>query len=41
MKYKVYDSWGNLMKSFPDYKQAYNYKFAFGNYGWSIKQFNH
>lgn len=35
--YKVYDSLGNFMRSFPTYQQASNYKFAFGNYGWTIK----
>lgn len=35
--YKVYDSWGNLMKGFPTYKQASNFMFAFGNSGWTIK----
>ena len=34
--YKVYDSWGNLMKRFPTYKQAYNYKYTYGNCGWYI-----
>lgn len=36
--YKVYDSMGNLVRAgFPTYKQAYNYKLAFGNSGWTIK----
>ena len=35
--YRVYDSQGNFMRSFPTYKQASTYKFAYGNYGWSIK----
>ena len=35
--YCVYDSMGNLMRVFPTYKQASNYKLAFGNYGWTIK----
>lgn len=35
--YKVFDSLGNFMRSFPTYKQAYNYKFTFGNSGWTIK----
>lgn len=37
MRYRVYDSQGNYMKSFPDYKQASNYKLAFGNIYWRIK----
>lgn len=36
MKYIVKDSWGNVMKTFPNFIQASNYKFAFGNKGWSI-----
>lgn len=35
--YRVYDSLGNFMRSFPTYQQASNYKLAFGNYGWTIK----
>lgn len=35
-KYYVYDSLGNLMKVFPTYEQASNYKFAYGNYSWTI-----
>lgn len=35
--YKVYDSMGNLMRVFHTYKQANTYKFAYGNYGWTIK----
>lgn len=35
--YKVYDSLGNFMGRFPTYKQASNYKFAYGNCGWTIK----
>lgn len=35
--YKVFDSLGNFMQSFPTYKQASEYKFAYGNYGWEIK----
>lgn len=34
--YRVYDSLGNFMRSFPTYQQASNYKFAFGNCGWTI-----
>lgn len=41
MRYKVFDSVGKFIKSFSTYIEASNYKFAFGNYGWSIKQFNH
>lgn len=36
MKYHLYDSVGKFIKSFPTYIQASNYKFVFGNYGWSI-----
>lgn len=35
--YRVYDSLGNFMRSFPTYQQASTYKLAFGNYGWTIK----
>lgn len=35
--YRVYDSYGKFLKSFPTYKQASTYKFAYGNYGWTIK----
>lgn len=35
--YKVFDSWGNLVRRFPTYKQANNYKYACGNTGWTIK----
>ena len=35
--YRVYDSLGNFLRSFPTYQQASNYKLAFGNYGWVIK----
>lgn len=37
LKYGVYDSLGNFMRRFPTYKQASNYKLAYGNYGWTIK----
>ena len=35
--YKVYDSFGNLMKKFSTYQAASAYKFTYGNYGWTIK----
>lgn len=38
-KFYVYDSLGNYMRSFPNYKQASTYKFAYGNYGWVIKEY--
>ena len=37
MRYYVYDSYGNLMRKFNTYAQASTYKFAYGNYGWTIK----
>ena len=37
MKYIVEDSLGNFMHTFPTYKQAETYRFAYGNSGWSIK----
>lgn len=40
LMYKVYDSMGNLMRRFPTYKQAATYKLAFGNSGWTIKQYS-
>lgn len=33
----VYDSYGNLVRKFSTYQTASAYKFAFGNYGWTIK----
>lgn len=35
--YKIYDSLGNFIKSFPTYQQAATYKLARGNSGWIIK----
>lgn len=37
--YKVYDSQGNFMNKFPTYSQANTYKYACGNYKWTIKQY--
>lgn len=37
MRYRVYDSVGKFIKSFPTYIQAFNYRSIFGNYGWTIK----
>lgn len=37
LKYRVYDSLGNLMRRFPTKEQAYNYKEAFGNKKWKVK----
>ena len=37
LKYKVYDSLGNLMRAFHSYQAASAYKQAYGNYGWTIK----
>lgn len=34
--YTVYDSYGNVMKSFKDRKHAENYK-ALGNRGWYVE----
>ena len=34
--YKVYDSLGNFMRSFPTYQQASTYKFVYGNSSWII-----
>jgi hypothetical protein len=36
-KYKVYDSLGNLMRKFSTYQAASEYKFVYGNCGWTIK----
>ena len=36
--YKVYDSQGNFMDKFPTYAQANNYKYAYVNSKWTIKQ---
>lgn len=36
MKYKVLDSLGNIMGNFPTYQQASTFKFARGNYNWTI-----
>lgn len=35
--YGVYDGWGILVKRFPTYKQAVNYKYIFGNKTWTIR----
>lgn len=35
-QFKVYDSYGNLVRSFPTYEQAYNFKHTFGNSNWII-----
>lgn len=35
--YKVYDSYGNLMRKFNTYQAASCYKITYGNYGWYIK----
>lgn len=37
MKYKVYDSLGNYLKSFPKYEQAATFKIMNGRYDWTIK----
>ena len=37
LKYKVYDSLGNLMRVFHSYQAASEYKFVYGNYSWTIK----
>lgn len=37
LKYKVYDSLGNLMRKFSTYQAASAYKQAYGNYSWTIK----
>lgn len=39
--YKVYDSEGNFLRRFPSYKQAYNYKSAYGNIKWTIKNWEY
>ncbi len=38
MKYRIFDSVGKFIKSFPTYIQALNFKYAFGNKGWYIIQ---
>ena len=37
-KYVVKDSQGNTMRVFATYQQASTYKFACGNYQWTIKK---
>ena len=37
MTYKVYDSYGCLVRIFPTYLAAVNFKSVFGNYGWTIR----
>lgn len=34
--YRVYDSCGELVKYFPTFMEALNYKITFGNSGWYI-----
>lgn len=36
MTYSVYDSYGCLVRKFPTYLAALNYKTIFGNTGWTI-----
>lgn len=36
-KFRVYDSLGNYLKSFPTYPQAMTYKIMCGRYDWTIK----
>lgn len=36
MKYIVYDSLGNYLRTFSNYKQAMTFKIAMGRYDWSI-----
>lgn len=36
MKYKVYDSYGCLVRKFSTCLAALNYKTIFGNTGWTI-----
>lgn len=38
MRYIVYDSMMQPIRWFTTYKAASEYKFVFGNYGWTIKQ---
>lgn len=35
--YKLYDSEGGYIGSFPSWKQADNYRFTYGNSEWKIK----
>ena len=35
--YCVFDGYGKFMRKFPSYEQASNYKFIYGNSGWSIQ----
>ena len=37
LKYRVYDSLGNLMRKFSTYQAAATYKLAYGNKCWTIK----
>lgn len=36
-KYRVYDSLGNYLRSFPKYEQAMTYKIMCGRHDWTIK----
>lgn len=36
--FKVLDSYGCLVRMFPTYLAAINYKYTFGNSGWKIKK---
>lgn len=40
-RYKVFDSVGRLVRSFPTYKEAIVFKYGFGNSGWYIIQKNY
>lgn len=35
--YRIYDSYGCLVRKFPTYQAAFNYRIIFGNTGWTIK----
>ena len=35
--YKLYDSEGGYISTFPSWQAANNYRFAFGNKNWKIK----
>ena len=37
MQYVVFDSLGNFMRRFPTYRQASNYRLAYGNSSWTIR----
>lgn len=37
-KYTIFDSYGNYLRSFPTYKQAFTFCYSCGRMDWLIKE---